>query len=344
MLKKSLVSFIALMMVLALLAGCGAQPANNAGNASGNTTNSANTADNTANNNENSSSPDAWAPVTVTDDLGRSITIEKKPEAVAALIGSFADTWVLAGGELKAAVNDAWEDFELPLGEDVVNLGKYNTVSLEQIFSSGADLVIASGNTKKQVEFKETLEKSGVNALYFNVNSFEDYLRMLKVCTDITGRADLYEKNGTVLAAQIEEIKKLAEKKASEQGAPKVLFIRAAASVIKAKGSDDTVLGLMLKDLGCINIADGSDLLEDLSLEKIIQEDPDMIFITEQGSDHEGTEKALKEALTGSPAWAGLTAVKENKVHYMDKALYHLKPNDRWAEAYEKLEKLIYEQ
>ena len=98
----------------------------------------------------------------------------------------------------------------------------------------------------------------------------------------------------------------------------------------------------MLRDLGCINIADGSGLLEDLSIEKIIEEDPDMIFITQQGSDSEGAKKALEDALTGNPAWAGLTAVKEGRVHMMDKSLYHLKPNARWGEAYEKLEKLIY--
>ncbi len=341
--KRTVKTVIAAFLLLALLAGCGAPAQNNVNSAPQNNSNAA------AENNANAAAPgneantsDAWKPVTITDDLGTTVTFDKQPQAVAALIGSFADTWVLAGGELKAAVNDAWEDFNLNLGSDVENLGKYNAVSLEQIFACEADLVIASANTKKQVELKENLEKSGVKTLYFNVNSFEDYLRMLKACTDLTGRADLYEKNGTTLQTQIEAVKKTAAEKAKD-GAPKVLFIRAAASVIKAKGSADTVLGLMLKDLGCINIADGSDLLEDLSIEKIIQEDPDMIFITEQGSDHEGTEKALKDALTGNPAWAGLTAVKEDRVYYMDKQLYHLKPNARWAEAYENLEKILYE-
>ena len=34
----------------------------------------------------------------LTDDLGRSVTIERRPQRVAALIGSFADIWCLAGG------------------------------------------------------------------------------------------------------------------------------------------------------------------------------------------------------------------------------------------------------
>ncbi len=315
--KKS-VKVLALLLCIAMLAGCGAGGKED-GNKSG-----------------------EWTPVTVTDDLGREVTFETEPKAVAGMMGSFADTWVLAGGSLKAAVHDAWEDFHLDLPEGTVDLGKYNAISLEQLFGAEVDLVIGSANTKKQVDLKDTLEQAGVKTLYFNVNSFEDYLRMLKVCTTITGRDDLYKTNGTDIEEKIASVKEAALKKASEQGAPKVLFVRAAASTVKAKGSDDTVLGIMLKDLGTTNIADSSSLLEDLSLEVIIQEDPDMIFITEQGSDSEGIKKALGDALTNNPAWAGLTAVKEGRVYYMDKTLYHLKPNARWGEAYEQLAEILY--
>ncbi|MBQ1418491.1 MAG: ABC transporter substrate-binding protein [Firmicutes bacterium] len=286
--------------------------------------------------------PAEWTAVTVTDDLGREVALENEPQRVACLIGSFAETWQLAGGEMAAAVRDAWDDFDLGLGEDVINLGKYQDVNMEILFAAEPDLVIASANTKGQVELKETLESSGIPVLYFSVYGFEDYLRMLEVCTQITGRTDLYEENGLKIQQNIEEVKLAAQKAVEEQGAPRVLFIRAAASFVRAKGSDDTVLGLMLKDLGCINIADGSDLLDDLSMEKIIEEDPDMIFIVQQGNDTEGTQQALQDALTGNPAWAGLKAVKEDKVFYMDKNLYQLKPNARWGEAYEKLTEIVY--
>ena len=176
--KKSF-KVIALLLCLAMLAGCGAKKGEDG-------------------------KQGEWTPVTVTDDLGREVTIDAQPQAVAAIMGSFADTWVLAGGTLKAAVHDAWEDFGLDLGEDAVDLGKYNAINLEQLFGAEVDLVLASANTKKQVDIKDTLESAGVKVLYFNVNSFDDYLRMLKVCTDITGRADLYEQNGTAIKAQVE--------------------------------------------------------------------------------------------------------------------------------------------
>ena len=325
--KRRILVLTALILCLTVLAGCATASKNDAA-APGNT--------------NNANSADAWKPVTVTDDLGRSVAIDQEPKRVAVITGSYADVWLLAGGTMAATVNDAWEDFDLDLGPEVKNLGKYNAVSTEMLFSAEADLVIASSNTKKHVELKDTLEAAKVPVLYFEINEFSDYLRMLKACTDITGRPDLYEKNGTKIQAQIEKIKASAAEAAKTSGAPKVLYIRAAASGIHAKGSAGTVLGPMLKDIGCINIADGSELLDKLSMEMIIKEDPDMIFIVQQGSDDEGTKKTISETLTSNPAWSGLKAVKEGRVYYLEKSLYHFKPNARWAEAYEKLEKIIY--
>ena len=42
-----------------------------------------------------------------------------------------------------------------------------------------------------------------------------------------------------------------------------------------------------------------------------------------------------------NPAWSELTAVKEGRVYLLEKELYALKPNDRWAEALENLERIL---
>ncbi|GBF71419.1 periplasmic binding protein [Lawsonibacter asaccharolyticus] len=39
--------------------------------------------------------------VSFTDSLGSTITLEEAPQRVAALIGSYAETWVLAGGRTR---------------------------------------------------------------------------------------------------------------------------------------------------------------------------------------------------------------------------------------------------
>lgn len=279
---------------------------------------------------------------TFTDALGREVTVEN-PERVAALLGSYADIWYLAGGEIIASADDAWDDFDLPLPEDAVNLGMTKELSLEKLFEADPDFVLASSNTKGNVEWLETLESAGITVAYFEVNDFSDYLNFLKICTEITGRSDLYEKNGLAIAEQIEDVIAHSEERIAKNGeAPTILSLRASSTFIRAKNSKDNVLGEMLASLGCVNIADNEEsLLENLSVEQIILQDPDYIFFIQQGDNEEGTKENINSFIAENPAWSELTAVKEGRVYLLEKELYALKPNDRWAEALENLERIL---
>lgn len=281
--------------------------------------------------------------VTFTDDLGRSVSVESH-ERTAALLGSFADMWYLAGGEIVASAEDAWTDFELLLPENAVNLGMTKSLSLEKLFEAEPDLVLASVNTRQNMEWQETLEAAGIPTAYFDVSDFQDYLRVLKIFTEITGRDDLYEQNGAAIEDAVEKVIKESKEHIEEaKKAPKILILRASAGMIKAKNSEGNVLGELLFGLGCENIADEDDsVLENLNLEHIIIEDPDFIFISQHGDDPEGIRKNMESFISENPAWSSLSAVKAGRVYYMEKELYTLKPNDRWAEAYQKAEEILF--
>lgn len=314
--------YLALALCL-LLAGCA--PSSNPGTASGDTAGESTRQESQA--------------VTFTDDLGRRVTVEN-PQRVAVLIGSYADIWCLAGGKdtLVAAADDAWTSFDLGLGEDVANLGGVKETNLEVLLAAQPDLVLASSNTAAQVDLLPTLEQAGLNVAYFMVSNFDEYLHMLDICTQITGREDCYEQYGQALEEQVEQARQRAD-----GSQPKVLYVRATGSSCKVKNSQDSVLGEMLADLDCINIADSqSSLLEQLSLEVILQEDPDFIFAVLQGSDPTDAQRTLDETLLSNPAWQSLTAVQEGRFHVMDDQLYNLKPNARWGEAYEQLAQILY--
>ncbi|HJC45606.1 MAG TPA: ABC transporter substrate-binding protein [Candidatus Faecalibacterium faecigallinarum] len=319
-------------LCLLLLAGCGAAssgPASSAGGASAAATAPA----------------DSGAACTFTDDLGREVTLEAAPRRVAALTGSYADIWCTAGGRdtLVASASDAWTDFDLGLGEEVANIGGAMGVSVEELLAAAPDLVLASTNIPSNQEMLPALEAAGVDVAFFSVDTFEDYLRMLEICTGLTGSPEAYQTYGEAVAEEIEAARARAAAALEEQGPEKVLYIRAAASVIKPKGSSGTVLGEMLADLGCINIADqDQSLLEDLSMEAILAADPDKILIVLQGADPEPAKAQLEGEVLSNPAWQQLTAVREGRVYYMDKDLYHLKPNARWGEAYDHLVEILY--
>ena len=282
--------------------------------------------------------------VEFTDALDRQVEIEKDPERVAALLGSFADVWMLSGGEICAAPEDAWSDFDLEL-EGAVNIGGAHSPNLEQVLSADPDFVIASSSTAADVEMRETLEDAGITVAYFDVDDFEDYLEMLDICTDITGRKDLYKKNGLDVQARIEGLKESFFENDLTDAERTVLLIRVSSGAIKAKGSEGTVLGEMLSDLGCINIADSdTSLLETLSVESVMRQEPYHIFVVTMGDDTEKAVENLDRMMEENPAWGSLDAVKNGRLHVMDRMLFNIKPNARWAESYEKLIGILLEE
>ena len=253
--------------------------------------------------------------VTFTDDLGRQVTVPAAPQRAAALIGSFADVWCLAGGQetLVAAAEDSWTQFELELDESVTNLGEVKTPNVEALLAANPDFVLGSAKTAADVELMDLLEELGISVAYFDISSFGDYLRMLDICTQLTGCPDNYQLYGARVEAQVE----VARGRAQDPG-PRVLYIRATGSSCKVKNSQNTVLGEMLA------------------------EDPDYIFVVVQGSDPADAQALLEATLLSNPAWEGLTAVREGRYHVMDQRLYNVKPNARWGEAYEKLADILY--
>ncbi|MBQ7090135.1 MAG: ABC transporter substrate-binding protein [Clostridia bacterium] len=278
--------------------------------------------------------------IVFTDALDRQVRLPAPPKRVAALLGSFADIWMLAGGAICAAAEDAWEDFGLEL-PDAVNLGGAHSPSAEALLAAEPDFVLASASTASNVALLELLEQAGIAVAYFDVDNFEDYLAMLKLCTAITDRADLYAQNGTRLQAQIEAIREQVNSAALSQKERTVLLLRASSGSVKAKGSEGTVLGEMLADLGCINIADSDQtLLETLSAEAVMKQEPHRIFVVSMGDEQKAAE-SLARMMAENPAWGSLEAVKQHRLHLMDRKLFNLKPNAKWATSYEQLSKLL---
>ena len=102
--------------------------------------------------------------------------------------------------------------------------------------------------------------------------------------------------------------------------------------------------GAMLKDLGCINVADDKNAFGELSMEAIINADPDYIFVTTMGESDEAAMASLYNMFTSNPAWNNLKAVKEKHYHILDKELFHNKPNEKWGKSYEILADILYPQ
>ena len=281
--------------------------------------------------------PGETAGLSYTDELGQELTIPYGVEA-AVLSGSFAELWQLAGGTLAAVTDDAIEERDLELGEDVVRLGSLKQPDLESLILCKAPVAFLSADLEGHVALKDALLAAGTLPVYLKMETFEDYLRLLKLFTTLTGEPERYETYGEAVREQVDGAIALSQ----GRPAPTVLLLRAYSSGVKAKGADN-VAGAILRDLGCVNLADNDEsLLENLSLEAIVDADPDHIFITTMGASTEDALAALEEQLTSHPAWASLTAVREGRVVVLSKELFHYKPNHRWGESYQYLAEILY--
>lgn len=274
--------------------------------------------------------------VSFTDDLGNEVTVDN-PQRVVACMGSFANTWELAGGALVGATEDAFTSYAIA-SIDAARVGDFTAPNLEEIIALEPDFVIMTGastgkdGTASQTDLKQTLEASGIKVAYFNVTTFDDYLRMLRTFCDITGSDELYEQNGVVVEQQIESLKTTAMAHGKQ---PRVLLMTTFSGGTRVQTST-TMTGTMLSDLGAVNLADeNKSLLKDFSLESVIELDPDFIFVVPMGNDNAAAMKNLTEATEANPAWSTLSAVKNDHFITLSMDQFLAKPNDRWAESYQ---------
>ena len=276
-----------------------------------------------------------------TDSENNSVVLKEKPKKVAVLFSSLADVWVTAGGKVDITVGETTDRGFADETAVLVDGGAGKTIDKEILIAEKPDFVICSADLEAQKETAELLRKNNIPVAEFRVDSFSDYLSMLKICTDITGNTTAYDEYGVSVQKKIDEIITKTSKEEIEE--PKILFIRAGsgADSTKAKTAKDNFVCQMLNELGTYNIAENAPvLLDGLSTEEILRENPYYILVSTMGK--EEAAKAYMESVMEDDVWSSLSAVKEDRFAFLPKELFQFKPNSRWAEAYEYLAKLIY--
>jgi len=275
----------------------------------------------------------------VTDDTGTTVQVPLKPKKTAVLLSSLADLWITAGGRVDITVGESVErgfgDPEAILVDD----GAGKSVNLEALIAAQPELVLYSSDIAGQLEVRDALLAAGIPAIGFSVETFDDYLRLLDICTRILDTPDRYRLYGEDIREEVDALIAAA----GSQPQPKILFVRAGSSArfTKAKNADNHFVCRMLQDLGAENIADSAPvLLDGLSTEAVLLADPDFILFTTMGEEAAG--EAYMESLLADPVWQTITAVKTGKVCQLPKELFQYKPNHRWAEAYTYLIRILY--
>lgn len=247
---------------------------------------------------------------------------------VAAVSRSVGDLWLLSGGQLAGMTEDGM-DLE-GITEDTQVIGTVTNPSLEAIAALSPDLVLLSGELPTHKKLAGDLESRNIPCKMISVNSFADYDAVMQELTAMTGREDCYAAAVTEVRERIDQILEEAADRDLRQGT--YLALRVSATKNKALKNDYFACEI-LNDFGLVNIAQDNEALDELNIEAILDADPDMIFVIEQGKSDEA-QGSFEENFSGKPVWKELTAVKDDHVYNLPKDFFQYKPNAKWDEAY----------
>lgn len=249
-------------------------------------------------------------PFTYSDVLGRSVTIEARPERIVSLAPSVTEILYAVGAGSQVVGRTDYDNYP-PEAEAVPSVGGFDasSISIETILDMEPDLVIAG--SIYQDEVTKTLEGTGIKVIDVDPESIADILVNIQTLGTITGHAGEAKVVVADMQARIDAVTgKVATIPQDER--PLVFYEIWHEPLTTA--SNHTFTGELITLAGGINIfGDLEGTYPTVSAEQIIEENPDVIVGPSNHSD-----QLTAEAIAARPGWGDLAAVRNGAVVIID--------------------------
>ncbi|MBD2868471.1 ABC transporter substrate-binding protein [Paenibacillus sp. IB182493] len=311
MLRRKSIWLVMLIAALLLLAACGSS-----GGTGDDLTGAASSAP------EESAAPETgteqtFQPTTVTDDTGATIAIDKPVEKVACIVSLCVDVLAELGMEPSALAESGVRviasspEFYGSKGETFPSIGgSFFEPSLEDLVTSAPDLVI--GLKGAHDTLREGL--GGVAPLFLaSPSHYNDSLRFLETIGQLTGKT---EEAAAAKARFLDKLKAAGEKAPKDKKALIIFGSDVNFSVVTATGLGGTIMKEISDYPWKVEKPEDDPYGEGsvpYSLEKLLVEDPDVIFV--ESYSYAPDTKPVSEQLAESPLWSKLKAVQNGQVH-----------------------------
>ncbi|MBB6098728.1 iron complex transport system substrate-binding protein [Deinobacterium chartae] len=245
--------------------------------------------------------PGAWAvryPLTLTDDLGREVTLKEAPRRVISLLPSTTETVCALGACERLIGVDDYSDYP-PQAARLPKFGGLYDPNIEAIVAARPDLVLIS----KYGRLEEPLRRAGVPTLAVHPERFEDIFSK----TTLLGRVFDLESAASRLNARVRA--DVARVEVLTRHARRVSTYLEVDPTPYSVGPQ-SFMGVMIEKAGGSNIVPAAlGEFPRISPELVVQKNPQvMLGLT------------LEEARR-RPGWAGLRAVRSKRVYKLPRDL-----------------------
>jgi iron complex transport system substrate-binding protein len=254
----------------------------------------------------------AYAARTVTDELGRIVTVPDHPHRLVCLLPNVVDdVYALGAGDEVVAVPDFTK--YPPEAKAKPSVGLPLTPSIETIVSLHPDLILASGDLNS-MDVINQMQKLKVPVFVINPHGIEGVYRSIQSL----GRALHREEAADNLVQVLRGREKAVRQSVSGKKAVKVLMLVWYDPIVTV-GKDAYITDLIEISGGHSVTSDIAQEWPQVGFEAVLERAPDALLLV-RGS------KVSLDIIRKRPGWQTLAAVKDNRVYYVDDRIEYPSP------------------
>lgn len=250
-------------------------------------------------------------PLTITDDLGRSVTITEQPERIISLAPSNTEILFALGlGDQVIGVTEYCNYPEEAKEKD--KIGGYITPNIEKIVALQPDLILAAHGLP--LEIIDALEGFNLIVVGLYPKNVDDIRYDIRLVGEITGQSEGALALVADMAQRIETVEaRIKDLEAEER--PTVLHVIWHDPIwVAGKGTFEDEL---IEMSGGINSAP-IEGYRTISLEKVITMNPDVIITPSGTGMGYANANFTYEYISSEPRLTGVDAVRNNRVYVID--------------------------
>ena len=249
--------------------------------------------------------------LTVMDDMGREVKISGIPQRIISLSPSNTEIVYALGLEDSLIGVTTYCNYPEEV-QSKPQVSEFSIVDIEKIVSLQPDLILADDIHKAEVV--PALEKLGFAVFIVRPGTVDEIIQDIRLIGKITGKDD----RADALAASLQQRVKAVTDKVAAVGEdrPGFLYVTWHDPIWTAGGN--TIMGDIITKAGGINIAGDMDGYVTLTLEEVLNRDPDIIIVmTSMGDKNDSLDYILAE-----PRLQTTTALKNGQVHLIDADIF----------------------